>query len=348
MESIPLFKPYINAKARENVAEVLNGTAIAEGPRVQAFEAAFGEIYGVGEPVALNSGTSALELALHMAGVGPGDDIIVPVLGHPANFLYASRIGARVHFCDILDTLTADPLHVKQLAESCNSLKAIVYVHFGGSSASLKDVKDVADHFGVPLIEDAAQCSPDDNYGLGDYVCFSLQAIKFLTAGDGGVLSCKTHEETARAKRLRWFGFDRSAPADSRDIVEAGFKFHMNDISAAMAHGNLEGLRKDVLEPRLKISKLYRNARLPLLTYSWLTILIHPKAMLVQKVLRDNGVGCGQQHFRLDKLALFTPYPHALPNMDRLEKQYLMLPFHHAITERDVERILQYVRTAIA
>lgn len=350
MSKIPLFKPYISAKARENVAEVLSGSQIAEGPRVEAFEAAFSEKYGL-PALALNSGSSALDLAYTLAGVGRGDYVIAPVLGHPANVLPALHRGARVVWADITDGLTIDPLHVKRLFEERQGElkpKALIYVHFGGSSATLKDIKAICDEYDIALIEDAAQCAPGTEYGLGDYTCFSLQAIKFLTAGDGGMLSCKDPVKHARAKRLRWFGFDRSVPADERDIEEAGYKYHMNDIAAAIALGNLETLEKEVLVPRREVAAAYAAADLPVLCYPWLNILVHEKAMEVQNILRIKDIGCGQQHLRMDMLKVFGGERQDLPNMNRLERQYLMLPSHHALSKEDVDKIILYVRTALA
>jgi dTDP-4-amino-4,6-dideoxygalactose transaminase len=347
MKKIALFKPYVSWLSRLYALMVLSGTQLAEGPVVRAFEKAFADYIGVARSrvIAVNSGSSALELAYELAGVGPGDEVITPVLTCTATNLPILHRGAKVVFADIDHTLNVSPEDVER--KITPKTKAIVFVHFGGNSHNLFEVLSIADKYGIPVIEDAAQCVGSEYaWCRAAYVCVSLQAIKTLTAGDGGFLICKDPVQIARAKRLRWFGYDRAEKQKKgdMDLTEAGYKYHMNDITAAIGLGNLRRL-PSVLAKREKVRRWYAKHIDHVHLYPWLVILVHPFAREIDKALKENGIGSGPYHYRNDKYSIFGAREYgetvedAFPNMDRLQEQYTLLPFHHDITERDVERI---------
>lgn len=361
MKKISLFKPFVSWRARYYALKVLCGTQLAEGPYVKQFEREFGDYIHKRNVVMLNSGTSALELAYELAGVGPGDEVITPVLTCTATNLPLVRRGAKIVFADIDDTLNICVADVEK--KITPKTKAIVFVHFGGNSSNLGQLLVLARRHNIRVIEDAAQSVGASSlaWARSDFACVSFQAIKTLTAGDGGALICRSEEDAQKARRLRWFGYDRELKQKlgDTDLLEAGYKYHMNDIAAAIGLGNLRAL-PGLLRKREQVREWYREAWAAhgldpqyLRLYPWLTILVHPHAWSVEKSLKENDIGAGAYHYRNDQYAVFggVSFPHVktfdFPTMNRLERGYTLLPFHHDVRRSDVERIIRVIKKSI-
>lgn len=345
---IKLFQPYVSWRAKWEVLKVLSGTQLAEGPKVKQFEYEFEEEFNLKNCLAVNSGTSALELAYDLAGIRPGDEVITPVLTCTATNLPLVRRGAKIVFADIKSDLNIDVDDVKK--RITEKTVALVFVHFGGNNRGLAELQALGRARKIPVIEDAAQAVGNSGFGNSEYCAVSLQAIKTLTAGDGGFLICSKREDFEMARKLRWFGYDREKKQreGDTDLVEAGYKYHMNDISAAIGLGNLRSLDK-VLKHREKLKAIYENSGLPIKAHSWLAILTLPGALELGKYLKEQGIETGQHHYRNDKYTVFGGGRGAnlagyLPMMDKLEKQYLLLPYHYGVSERQARRIVQQIR----
>ena len=344
---IKLFTPFVSEEAKRNVQEVLSGTQLAEGPMVVNFENAFAEKYKFKNVVAVNSGTSALELAYELAGIEEGDEVITPVLTCTATNLPILHKKAIPVFTDITSELIIDPVDVEKRITP--KTKAIVYVHFGGFAGGLKVIQDIAKKHNLIVIEDAAQSVGNNNiWGTSDFTCISLQAIKTLTSGDGGFLIVKDDNLFKKAKRLRWFGYDREEKQKlgDTDLFEAGYKYQMNDISAAIGLGNLEKI-DSLLSKRDLIREYYKYSELPLLLYHWLIILVHPKVDEITKALEKARIFISPHHYRNDKYTIFGGKRKDLPMMDKLEKQYTLLPFHHLITKEEIKYITSIIKKII-
>lgn len=319
-----LFKPYVSWWAIYNVIKVLLGTQLAEGPQVKLFEHEFAARFNLRNVCAVNSGTSALALAYELAGIEEGDEVITPILTCTATNLPLIHKKAKIVFADIDHDLN---INVKDVEKKItNKTKAIVFVHFGGNNRGLRELLELCKTYHLTLIEDAAQAVGSDFWGKGDYTCVSLQAIKTLTAGDGGVLICKDDEDHQKAKRLRWFGYDREykQTKGDTDLIEAGYKYHMNDISAAIARGNLRSLDR-VLRKRKKLADFY-NTQPGVECHAWLCI--------------QWGKQGNQHHFRNDKYTIFTQYKTDCPIMDQLEHSWRLLPYHHGVSMRQARKAL--------
>lgn len=349
MKKITLFRPYVSWLARIYTLKVLFGTQLAEGPVVKAFERAFAQRFRKKNVVLVNSGTSALELAYEIAGVGPGDEVIVPVLTCTATNLPIVHRGATIVFADINDSLNIDIEDVERKITA--KTKAIVFVHFGGSDRGLGQLLVLARRYGIRVIEDAAQSvgAGTFTWALADFTCVSFQAIKTLTAGDGGALICREAGDAEKARRLRWFGYDREKKQKlgDTDLLEAGYKYHMNDVSAAIGLGNLRALSKS-LKRRQKVREWYREAAADftwpqdvwLDLNPWLAILRIPNASRWAAWAKQHGIPSSPYHYRNDKYTIFGGRRTDLPNMDRLEDAYTLLPFHHGITRTQVRYIV--------
>lgn len=339
MQKLKLFKPYVSKKAISNVIEVLQGTQLAEGPKVKQFEEEFGKKFGFKHVAAVNSGTAALELAYEIAGITEGAEVITPVLTCTATNLPLIHRKATIVFADTDRDLNMSISDIKR--KITQKTKAVVFVHFGGNNRGLKELLKLCKEKKIILIEDAAQAVGSDFWGKADFTCVSLQAIKTLTSGDGGFIICKNKDDHAKAKRLRWFGYDREAKQrlGDTDLLEAGYKYHMNDISAAIGLGNLSIVDK-LINHRKKLMAVYKDAGF--ISNIWMTaVLANYKENKLK--LEEQGFEVGQHHYRNDKYTVFGGRKN-FPIMDELEENYFFVPMHHDVSVADAKKIVKIIK----
>lgn len=331
---LKLFTPFVSEEAITNVTRVLRSGQIAEGPEVKQFEYEL-ENLGLQNVVLVNSGTSALELAYELAGIGEGDEVITPVLTCTATNLPLVRKGAQIVFADIDYDLNINIQDVKN--KITDKTKAVVFVHFGGNNRGLSDLVELCQSKGIVLIEDAAQALGSDYIGVSDFTAISLQAIKTITSGDGGILLCKRKEDAQKAKKLRWFGYDREEKQTKGDIDLnlAGYKYHMSDVAAAIGRGNLLHL-EELIAHRKKIGEIYKSYGL--FSHLWLAGGLTEDYGGLKKALNDAGYDMGQHHYRNDKYSIFGGRL-PLPVMGQIEFSYFFVPLHHEVTEEDAHAI---------
>lgn len=353
-KSIPLFYPQkFEEEWLQGLSSVFASRWLGQGPIVDRFEAEFGKKFGYDYCLAVNSGTAALELAYHLIGIGPGDEVITTVFTCTATNIPLLRRGAKIIFADINDNLL---INYADVLDKVNpATKAIVVVNLGGLSV-YKGIFEVAKSLGIPVVVDAAQ-SLGVSEPYGDYVCYSFQAIKHFTTGDGGMLVVRDKSEYDRAKKLRWFGIDREAKKKAgwrcvvnhqmaMEIEEAGYKYHMNDIAATMG---LVGLRHsdEILDYRIKLGTSYATRLDPSvkIVYGgscWLFgVILDGGRSEVMENLRSNGIECDPVQLRNDVFKIFGGWRQNLPNMDRLEDKYLYLPFNSQVTTDDIDYIAE-------
>jgi perosamine synthetase len=378
---IPLFFPTLNKeRILERLNDVLSNKIIADGEKVKELELKVGEFLlnlypGLSaNTVATNGCTGALHIAYILAGVGAGDEVILPVLTCTATTHPILWLGAKPIFADIQkDTLNIDPEDIKRKITPLT--KAIVVMHNGGQPCDMSEIMSIAQEHGLRVIEDAAQAFGGEYKGqklgtIGDFGCFSFQAIKTLTCADGGMLVCKNEEDYKRAKRLKWFGIDREkqkqrgslvpskfSAFDQRamtfDIEETGYKYNMNNITASIALANLEKIY-EYLNTRKEIADLYR-ANLPnecLLKEdpghaNWLFQILVPNRKKFQEEMGRRGIETNMVQVRNDIYQVFGGERLDLPNMNEIEDCYVSIPMHLNLTNQDVEFICQSVRSSI-
>lgn len=345
---LKLFKPFISYEARQNVERVLLTDQIAEGQEVKDFEYELENMLNVTNLVTVNSGTTALELAYELAGIGDGDEVIVPVLTCTATNIPLVRRGAKIVWADIDSDLNMDIKDVQRKITS--KTKMVVFVHFGGNNRGLAELLELCKFYNITLVEDAAQAIASDYWGKADFTAVSLQAIKTITSGDGGFLICKNKEDYKKAKMLRWFGYDRELKQKDpeTDLTLAGYKYHMNNISAAIGRGNLLHL-PGIIAHTKALAEIYRSYGL--FTHAWLAGGFTEDYMGLKQVMADAGYEIAQYHYRNDINTIFHTYEedllnntisvkkHHLPNMDRLEGKYFFVPYHMGVTLEDAHNI---------
>ncbi len=228
MSEIPITRPHLTGGEAEAVAEAIASGWISQGPRVQAFEEAFAARVGAADAVATTSCTTALALALHVSGVGPGDEVIVPSLSFIATANAVWHCGATPVFADI-DPLTYNLDAAAAERAITPRTKAIMPVHQVGLPADMDAFFELAERHGLAIVEDAA-CAIGASYrdrpigSLGPLACFSLHPRKVITTGEGGMIAVQDPAVAERLRRLRAHGMDTSdlARHAARDIVRRG------------------------------------------------------------------------------------------------------------------------------
>jgi len=356
---IPLFKVAMSQHALALASQTLASGFIGQGPRVDAFETAFGQLVDAPvPPLALNSCTSAIELALTLIGVKPGDEVISTPMTCVATNAPILRTGAKIIWADV-DPLTGliDPDDVRPLV--WKKTKAIVAVDYGGRVCDYDALKK----YGVPVIEDAAHAllstrrrKPIARCG-GDYICWSFQAIKHLTTVDGGAL-LPPADHLERGRLLRWYGLDRRSNVSFRagqDIPEIGSKWHMNDVNAAIGVGNLPDVQAHVQRHRDNAAfyagalsaEVPRPAHDPE-SAAWLYTVLPDQAQDFTAHMQAAGVEVGPAHARNDFQTAFRPFRgRQLPGVTAFHNRQINIPVGWWVTDRDRALISDAVNASV-
>lgn len=364
-EGIVLFYPNVSDKAIDEVSKVLRSRWIGQGPRVAQFENDF-ETRFLKENTALavGSGTDALHVAYLLSDIGPGDEVIVPVFTCTATNIPLLYMGAKIRFADVdPETMNISVDHVRQLVNE--HTKAIVCVHYAGLPCDMDELMQIAREYNIPLIDDAAHALgatyKGQNIGeMNDFSIFSFQAIKHITTGDGGMLTIKNHDLVEKAKRIRWFGIDRSAKQMGHwenDIREVGYKYQMNDIAAALGITALAEFDETLKYRKMLFSeyekqlagidgiKLIGTGLTDREHAAWLCTVLAERRVDLMKKLREYKIESGQVHYRNDRYTVFGGRRSDLPNMDSTEEKYLVLPLHLRMNPQDVETIGNVIKS---
>lgn len=267
---IPIAKPFLNHEEAQSAYETILSGWVTQGPKVQEFEEKFAAYVGSKYAVAVSSCTTALHLAMIVAGIGAGDEVICPSMSFIATANSIMYVGARPIFAEVdPETYNIDPTHAESLITK--NTKAILIVHQIGMPADITAFQALARKHKLLLIEDAACAAGSSYFGKkigshSDLVCFSFHPRKVITTGDGGMITTSNKEYYERLKLLRQHGMtvnDRVRHSSMKvifeDYVEVGYNYRMTDIQAAVGIKQLEKLDWIVAERR-KIAAKYNEA----------------------------------------------------------------------------------------
>ena len=362
---ISLFKVHVPDSVDEPLLKTLHSGFIGQGVKVDKFEEALAPWVGTKNVLTLNAGTSALHLALKLAGVEHEDNVISTPMTCSATNTPIIHSGADITWADINPkTGNIDPNTIKPLIMA--NTKAIVCMHWGGYPCDLDEVNAIAADYDLRVIEDAAHAFGAMYKGrkigsISDYTEFSFQAIKHLTTIDGGALICKYEDEYKRGKLLRWYGIDREGPrTDMRcelDIEEAGWKFHMNDVAATIGLEQLKYVR-DVLAKHLENAEYYNSEfqrreikRCKPLEYEkdrlssyWLYSILVDDREGFRKHMANNEVMVSAVHSRNDTHSCFKQFSdRELPGVDEFSAHQVSIPVGWWITEEDRIKIMDAI-----
>ncbi len=358
MALLPLFKVHMPESVMGPVREVLLSGYIGQGPKVDSFEKALVPWVGNPNVLTVNAGTSALHLAMRLAGVDRDTELLTSPMTCTASNMPAFERGASISWADI-DPWTGniDPLDVER--KITPKTRAILAIHWGGYPCEIDELKAVAAKYNLPLIEDAAHAFGAQYRGKpvgshAEYVAFSLQAIKHLTTIDGGLLTCRSPERYRQGKLLRWFGIDRETPRkDLRcedDISQAGYKFHMHDVSAAIGLEQLkyaEGILKRHRENAafyagrlegVKGVRLLKYAPDRLSSYWLFTIRVRDREGF-QAFMAKKEIMVSRVHVRNDVHTAYRLFRRPLPGVDEFDREQVSIPVGWWVTDEDRERV---------
>ena len=371
MRSIALFKVYMPQSAIRSVTRTLESGYVSEGEISHEFEKEFQRYIGNPHISLVNSGTSALVLALRMAGVGDGDEVISTPMTCLATNEPIMMTGARIVWADIDPTTgNIDPVSVAKRITP--RTKAIMVVHWGGNPVDMAPLAVLAKKHDLKIIEDAAHAigSTYDKKKIGnhaDFVCFSFQAVKTLTTVDGGALAVKDKKAYDRAVLLRWYGcaraHTRAAIKWVGDVYEPGYKMHMNDMNASIGREQLKYVDWIVKKHQQNAAFVSRELgtikeiELPHVTSRgtssfWLFTIKLPDAGFRErfsKELHRRNVGNGIVHQRNDTYALFEQFRHSdLPGVDDFCSRMLNIPCGWWLSKSDLNYIVRSVKEAVS
>ncbi len=352
---IPAAKPIIGDEEREAVDRVLRSGMLAAGPEVAAFESEFAEYVGGRHCVAMNSGTSALHLALLAMGIGPGDEVIVPSFSFAATANSVALTGARPVFADIdRNTFNLDPEATR--AAITPRTKAIMPVHLYGQLAAMDHFAELASEYGLQIIEDSAQSHLASFNGRnagewGTTACFSFYPTKNMTTGEGGMVVTPSEQI---ARMLRLFRNQGMEQRYKNEVV--GFNTRMTDIHAAIGRAQLRKLpawtktrqaNAAFLDANLTGVVVPKVAAGAVHVYHQYTIRIPVDSGTARDAfmaeLAEQGVGSGVYYptpiHRLPSFALSDD----LPETELAAKQVLSLPVHPSLSNEDLKNIAEAV-----
>lgn len=359
--SIPLVKTFMPAKEKllPRLTEVLYSGYIGQGEIVEQFESKLCDFLSAKHCLTVNSGSSALHIALILAGVGPGDEVISTVLTAEPTNTVISQTGATIVWADIdFDTGNLCPEDVERKISS--KTKAIVVVDYAGVPVDIKRFQALEKKYGIPIIEDAAHAfgASFDGKKLGShfsFVAFSFQAIKHLTTVDGGLLCIRDEELYEKAKIIRWFGLDKKIARQLNNISIQGYKYHMNNVNACIGIVQLEEfdtrLSAYVSNGRYYDNELKNIKDIELLKYYessnpsyWLyTLKVKRREDFINK-LKQNGIEASPLHKRNDVHHIFRYSKAHLPNVDRFELEWVHIPCGPWVGESEREMIASVIK----
>lgn len=377
-ETIPLFDVRLDEHAIEAVATTLRSGWLTMGPRTRAFEEDFAELLGTRHAVAVSSGTAALHLAYLAAGIGPGDEVLVPSYTFVATVAAVVHCGAQPVFADILgpENLSLDPQEVVHELDRSPRIKAVSCVHFAGYPAAVDVLAELCAEREIALIEDAAHAPGATLQGrrLGTWGlagAFSLFSNKILSVGEGGVLVTDDDTVAARARSLRSHAMSSGTwerhvgHAGGYDVEDVGFNYRIDEPRSALAHALLGRLPQDI-EARRGLTRSYRErlGRHPGLIVPFTEESIADSCCYMMPILLRDGTqrervrsGLRESHgiqtsVHFPPAHMFTAYRErcpgvTLPVTEALSASEITIPLFAHMQERQLERVVRALEAEV-
>jgi dTDP-4-amino-4,6-dideoxygalactose transaminase len=369
-EFLPFVKPFIDEDTIAAVGDVLRSGWITSGPKMLEFERELSAYFG-GRPVrTFNSGTCTMEIALRIAGIGPGDEVITTPISWVATANVILEVGATPVFADI-DPVTRNIDLDKLEAAITPKTRAIIPVYLTGLPVDMGKLYDIAHRYNLRVVEDAAQALGSSWGGkrigsFGDFISFSFQANKNLTTCEGGCLVLNNEEEARLAEKYRLQGVTRSG-FDGMDVDVLGGKYNMTDVAAVIGLKQLPQLEAFTARRHALAKHYFRSfgaafegetgVQLPLQDFensNWhMFHIVLPEGVVrarFMEKMKARNIGCGVHY---PPIHLFQLY-HALgfregmfPVAERVGRSIVTLPLFPKMSDYDVERVVIAVREAL-
>ena len=369
---LPVSRPSLGAAELEEVRKVFDTGWLGLGSTVLEFENTIRDFLGVRNVIAVNSGTSALHLALDGFGIGAAasDEVIVPSLTFCAAIQAIVGVGARPVFCEVEPaTLNIDVRDVERLITP--QTKAIMPVHYCGRPCEMDALLDLASRHDLIVLEDAAHAFGSSYKGkrigsFGDVGCFSFDPIKTLTCGEGGAIVLSDDEVAEEIRRKRNLGIDKDTWSRYRgerswfyEVTTRGYRYHMSNINAAIGLAQFKKLetfisrRREIVESYNRAFAGLRGVQLldwkleDTAPFTYIVRVQNGKRDQAMDFLKDQGVGTGVHYIANHIQPFFASYACSLPVTENLWKEILTLPLYSDMTDEDVDRVVEAMKSFI-
>ncbi len=367
---LPFTRPAIDAESIAAVADVFRSGQLASGPKVLAFEAALAAYLGAGRHVrVMTSATAGLEIALEVAGIGEGDEVIVPAMSFAASANVVARVRASPKFVDI--ELASRNIDVARIEAAIGpKTRAIMPVHFSGLAVDMDAVQSIAAKHGLRVIEDAAHAIGTRHRGrligsFGDLTVFSFHPNKNMTSIEGGAIATGEEKAARLVEQYRFHGIKRNAEGEV-DVMFPGAKSNLTDVAAQIGIDQLKRLdgfneRRRALAERYFVElEGFRGAVLPARGdsgHAWhmFQLLIDFDARGItradfQKRMAERGIGTGVHYPCIPGLTYYRQQgyrPEDTPVAARVGRETVTLPLFPAMQDEDVPRVCRALREVL-
>lgn len=364
--NIPVFRPSYDAREINAITRVLKSGWIGLGPKTQEFEKRFAGYIGVRYAVGVNSCTAALHLALKVCNVEGKEVITTPMTFVSTNHAILYNNGIPV-FADIYpDTLNIRPESIKGNVTA--KTKAIICVHYGGHACDMDPILEIAKRHKLFVIEDAAHACGSEYKGkkiggLGKLGCFSFHAVKNLATGDGGMITTNDKMLYERLIKLRWLGITKDTWSRGKgkiyswyyDVEELGFKYHMNDLQAALGLAQLYKLEK-LNKRRSMLAGIYDKKLSGIADLELPVVKEYTKSArhnyVIKTGCRDSlnaflkkfGISTGVHYIPNNIYEMYKGYCGETPVCNKVWKRVLTLPFYPDMSNKDIAYVIKYIR----
>lgn len=358
---IPIVKPYIAPvdEMMPALEKILYSGYIAMGDAVDEFEQELGAYIENPNVLSLNSGTAALHIALLLAGVGLGDEVISTAMtAEPTNTTIVNT-GAKVVWADV-DVRTGLIAAQSVREKITERTRAIMVVHYAGMVCNMDELNKISEEYNIPIIEDTAHALGSKYKGKrvgcnSRFTCYSFQAIKHMTTVDGGAISFKDESDMAAARRLRWFGLDKKVSRLENDIKQAGYKYSMNNVNATIGSVQLKHI-DEIIGRHIENGKYYDKALqgiagVTLVPYYantepsyWLYTMRVEDRDNFCKMLESQGIAASQLHHRSDTHSVFNESKCELPALDDFYAHFVHIPCGWWVSEEDRTHIVEVIK----
>jgi dTDP-4-amino-4,6-dideoxygalactose transaminase len=363
---IPLFDLNFDEKEEQAVLDVIKSKWISTGPKVQEFEKKFADMLGASHAVAMTNCTVSLHLALKIAGVKPGDEVICPSLTFVATVNAIRYVDAIPVFADITnyEDLTISPANIE--AKITPKTRAIIVMHYGGFACNMERIMEIAQKHNLKVIEDACHGPLSEYKGkklgiIGDIGCFSFFSNKNISTGEGGMLITNNKAYGERAGLLRSHGmtsmsYERAkGHSTAYDVIDLGYNYRMDDIRASIGIVQLNKLEKD-LNKRTKIRKIYveklsgiSGIIIPFKDYNEFSsnyifpIILkdsnYSKRNRVREQLAEAGIQTSVHYPAVHLFSIYKQYKQNLPKTEYVANNLITLPMYAGLTEKNITYI---------
>jgi len=363
---IPVSRPSIGKEELAAVEKVFQSGWLGLGSVVFEFENKLKEYLPAKNVIAVNTGTTALHIALDSLGIGQGDEVIVPSLTFAASIQAIIQTGAIPVFCEVREEdLNIDVDDARKRITS--KTKAVMPVHYCGKSCNMDALLEIGKKNNIKVVEDAAHAFGSSYKGrkigsFGDAACFSFDPIKNITCGEGGAVCVSDDEVAERIRRKRILGIDKDTWHRYRnerswfyEVVEPGYRYHMSNINAAIGLEQMKKLdgfirrkreitwRYDEAFKGLKGIKILSNDYENTAQFCYIVRVMGRRDDLME-YLKSKGVGSGVHYIPNHLQPLFKKYSAKLPITEKLGEEILTLPLYYDMRDEEVELVIRSVR----